>query len=862
MKITTTLVLLFLAASMANLNAQTPQDNFWITNGDVYAIQKSGNTVYLGGEFSWVAPYTGCGAAINTVSGELRLNYVKPNANVDCVIPDGAGGWFIGGDFDYVSEQPRSKLARINADGSLHSFNPGVANGLGVDDMKLVGNILFIAGSFTHVEGQARANLAAIDITTGHVTAWNPHVDDGQVRAIEVNSNIVYVGGSFNSINGQTRNGIAAIDGTSGALTAWDPNADEEVYDLDFMGSDLLVGGDFDNIGGQVRHNIAALNTSSGNATTWNPNLGGNNSYVNTIAVSGSAVFIGGGFTSVGGQTRNRIAAISATSGTPLPWNPNADAPVGCIVISSSGVIVSGVFSNIGGQARNRIAALDINTGTATSWNPNPGNPGGIAFALSVQGNTVYAGGNFSGMGGVARNNIAAFDATTGAATPWTPSANGAVFTLETNGGIVYAGGDFTIIGAETRNRIAALNTTTGAATSWNPDANNTVRTIELLGQRLIVGGDFTSIGGQARNRIAAFKESDGTILSWNPSVDGGSVMSIVGSGTDVYLAGNFDHVGGQARNRIAAIDVVNNTPHSWNPGADGPVHALEIDGSTIYAGGEFTNIGGQARNHIAALDANVSGSGGATTWNPNANGPVRCLEANGGALFAGGDFTLIGGGPRFYMAAFNTANGNLTPWRGDGPYGGGVVYSIFSDGVKVYAGGSFTYIGHGQHWAPRTSIVAFDQAGALPVGFGPLQASMLGDKLSLNWTTLTENNNSHFDIEASTDGTNFKKIGTVASRAKGGVSVSALNYDFSTPVSGAMAGLTLLPAACLLFFTRRRRLLSVALALAIGALVFAGCRKQELAMEKLSPKLYVRIAQVDKDGARAYSKVVVVNER
>jgi hypothetical protein len=103
-----------------------------------------------------------------------------------------------------------------------------------------------------------------------------------------------------------------------------------------------------------------------------------------------------------------------------------------------------GSFTTIGGQPRNNIAALDATSGLATSWNPNAN--GGVS-ALAVSGNTVYAGVSFAGgfttIGGQPRNNIAALDATSGLATSWNPNANDAVVTLVVSGNTVYAGGGF-----------------------------------------------------------------------------------------------------------------------------------------------------------------------------------------------------------------------------------------------------------------------------------------------------------------------------------------------------------------------------------------------------------------------------------
>src|SRR2546427_12849804 len=79
------------------------------------------------------------------------------------------------------------------------------------------------------------------------------------------------------------------------------------------------------------------------------------------------------------------------------------------MAVSGSTVYAGGVFAYIGGQARNRIAALDATSGAATAWNPNANN---VVYTLAVSGSTVYAGGGFTGIGGPARNRIAAIAAT------------------------------------------------------------------------------------------------------------------------------------------------------------------------------------------------------------------------------------------------------------------------------------------------------------------------------------------------------------------------------------------------------------------------------------------------------------------
>ncbi len=225
------------------------------------------------------------------------------------------------------------------------------------------------------------------------------------------------------------------------------------------------------------------------------------NNTVRAIAISGTTIYVGGSFTQAtdapanGGATatRNLIAAIDATTGALLPWNPNANSTVLPLAVSGTTVYAGGAFTTIGGSARNSIAALDAATGTATAWNPNAN----IAvFALAVSGSTVYAGGNFNTMGGSARNSIAALNAATGTATAWNPNANNTVSALAVSGTTVYAGGNFNTIGGSARNSIAALDAATGTATTWNPNANIAVFALAVSGSTVYAGGNFNTMGG------------------------------------------------------------------------------------------------------------------------------------------------------------------------------------------------------------------------------------------------------------------------------------------------------------------------------------------------------------------------------
>jgi predicted small secreted protein len=215
--------------------------------------------------------------------------------------------------------------------------------------------------------------------------------------------------------------------------------------------------------------------------------------------VSGTTVYAGGYFTSIGGQNRNYIAALDATTGKATSWNPNANGPINSLAVSGTTVYVGGCFDSIGGKIRNNIAAFDATTGNALDWITSTIKNGDGVLSLAISGTTVYAGGNFFDNIDVKnRNFIAALDAKTGNTLDWNPNPNNIVFSLAVSGTTVYAGGNFTIISELARNNIAALDATTGKAMDWDPDANDVnepVYSLAVSGTTVYAGGDFTSIG-------------------------------------------------------------------------------------------------------------------------------------------------------------------------------------------------------------------------------------------------------------------------------------------------------------------------------------------------------------------------------
>jgi hypothetical protein len=100
---------------------------------------------------------------------------------------------------------------------------------------------------------------------------------------------------------------------------------------------------------------------------------------------------------------------------------------------------------------------------------------------------------------------------------------------------------------------------------------------------------------------------------------------------------------------------------------------------------------------------------------------------------------------------------------------------------IKTYFGSNDNYTdpnGTLPSFVAVTDSGGVDVNGALPVSWGPLSVTEFNQStINLEWSTLTEINNSHFEVQLSRDGVNWDVSQTVESEAAGGNSVVRLDY-------------------------------------------------------------------------------------
>src|SRR5437899_1443246 len=196
---------------------------------------------------------------------------------------------------------------------------------------------------------------------------------------------------------------------------AFNPGPNYFVYSLVVQADGKIVmGGDFTTLPGQIRNNIGRLNADGTLDPSFNPGVGEVAvcfSFVNCLAQQADGkILVGGGFTTLGGQSRNNIGRLNADGTLDTSFNPGADGNVLSLAVQADGkILVGGAFATLGGHSRSNIGRLNADGTLDTSFNPGANNSV-LSLALQADGK-ILVGGGFTTLGGWIRGYLGRLNA-------------------------------------------------------------------------------------------------------------------------------------------------------------------------------------------------------------------------------------------------------------------------------------------------------------------------------------------------------------------------------------------------------------------------------------------------------------------
>jgi hypothetical protein len=387
--------------------------------------------------------------------------------------------------------------------------------------------------------------------------------------------------------------------------------------------------------------------------------------------------------------------ALPAMAGTAQPMtvseNPVDNTPhvldgiVRAIAVVGGTVVVGGEFTRVTDAGRHTVYprrnlfAYELSTGRVLTFAPPV--DGAVNALATGAGGTVYAGGAFRHIAGVAQRGLAQLRVDTGAAVPAFAAAinQGDVRGLAVNGRWLYVGGAFTAIGSAHRVALARLATDTGAVDAdfdLNLGAPNLSRTkvedvaVSPNGSRLVAIGAIEQAAGQYRAQLVVADTTPGvkpSLANWWTD----AFANPCRAGFDTYLRGvDFSPDGsyfvvvttgrltgpGRTCDSALRFDIAGTGGHApvWvnHTGGDS-LYSVCVTGAAVYVGGhqrwmnnpyghESAGPGAVSRPGIAALDP---ARGGALAWNPTRSRGVgvQAMVATPSGLLVGSDTDQLG---------------------------------------------------------------------------------------------------------------------------------------------------------------------------------------------------------------------------
>jgi len=501
-------------------------------SNDVYglALQLDGR-VLVGGFFTSFNGTSRNRIARLNADGSLDASFNAgsgPNGEVYALALQPDGRVLLGGFFTSVNGTSRTRIARVNADGSLDSsFNTGIGANSTVFALALQpdGRVL-LGGLFTSVDGTPRNRIARVNADGSLDNGFDPGTGaDGVVDALALQPDgRVLLGGSFTTLNGTSRNSIARVNADGSLDSSFNPGTGASGFvsalALQPDGRTLL-GGSFTSFNGTPRARIARVNADGSVDSNFNPGSGANNAVYALVLQPDGRVLLGGLFTSVNGTPRNRIARLNADGSLDLSFNPGAGASdiVYALALQPDGrVLLSGRFTTLDGTPRNRIARVHADGSVDTGFNPGTGADGPV-FGLALQPDgKVLVGGAFATLNGTSSYGIARVNADGSLDSSFNPGtgAGGFVFALALQpDGRTVLGGAFTSFNGTPRNNIARVNGNGSLDSSFDPGSGANDSVVALAPQtdgRVLLGGFFTTFNTAPANRMARLTVPDAAL--------------------------------------------------------------------------------------------------------------------------------------------------------------------------------------------------------------------------------------------------------------------------------------------------------------------------------------------------------------
>lgn len=613
---------------------------------------------------------------------------------------------------------------------------PSIASVLNGDGTLKPGvNGSFSAKGFTMMRGkngQPVFNLRSDKTLEGGWIAGPSRQLAHQVNCIAVAGNTVYAGS----------NNLYRWDGNKWEIVGGGVN--RSVYAIAVHGTDLYVGGDFTSAGG----NDQIKSIAKWDGTSWSA-MGSREGVVNAIAIVETA----NGFDIYAGGDRGIGNIIKWNNTTQnwatLPgWNVSSQHTVYALALRGNDLFIGGEFTRAVNNDTKYSGVVKWNTVTNT-WGSLIAGITTRVNSLAVSGNDLYIG----YYGGI-------YKSTDGERYTAIVYATGYTYSIAFTDDFMYVGGNFSSVdGKNTMKNGFKMNRSNNERSPINGIAlNGPLNAITVSGNQIYLGGRFLPVPGSPYSSIAKGNgstwEAMGTGIEATAGPSAYGVNEILVNGSDVYVAGWFNSVAGIANTKNIA---------KWNgtewqalgAGLNSVVYTMKMLGNDLYVG-RLTSIDKWNGNEWSNVGTVANGSA------------IYALAVIGTDLYVGGLFTTINNVPN----TARLAKWDGTAWSavGNDVISANAVNALAVIGNDLYVGGDFNRIGSMTmnrigRWntVSKTWSALAKGAETGVLGGGVYALAVMGTDLYVGGTFTSVVNDKNIQYIAKWNGSTWSALGTVS---------------------------------------------------------------------------------------------------
>lgn len=732
-----------------------------------FGLFKTGGKYIVHGAFQNWSDNDGSSLIIDTTSNQIiNRNKWRINGIVRTAVPDGSGGFFIGGDFTRIGDSSRKYFAQINASGQPTSWKPIVDSFVNV--IRKRNDTLFIGGYFSNFGGLPKLHFAmcrtnGTNLYHGTNTAFT---NLNYINDILLNKDTMIFGGKAVTNYENVRKYNFKNYSTMAWATPFTDYSEVKHIQISSDGSTVIYAANFN---GDF---IKAVSNGTGiEVYYYNISLGGNTGHVKGMKLVSNKVFVYGDFINqqnLQNYTLHKgLFTMNGTTGEIYSDDLNLNGFVSFMHIENNKIFISGKFSSVNNIARNQFASLDASTLTLNNWQLSISDPlTSLCFGNS---NRAFIAGNFSGMNVVPKNALAAIDSASHSVTAWNPSIpqmGGSTKRMFVRGDSLfmlavrapYSGCQ---VQSETTFKIFSLLSGNEYGTGNAPTQN--MNDMLLDSNYLYISHGFTL----RRYLLPALIYDAGWGTDWQFSGYSHALFRLFADSTKIYAIGDsrYTTCASSLEAKRGFVDVYNKATGqvlNYFPfeGANHDYDVIlfkeaELCKNRMYIQGQFAQLNGVNRHNFACINVNT---GTVTNWNPSFtvlsekysfSTPTKLTQCNGRIWFAGGPQLMSDGSYFRGFGGIDTLTAYLTQpiktrLRNNNNSLGGYVYDFIVSETDIAIAGSFD----SANTKPYSNFAVFTLTGINTVQFCTGSGnSFTSDVTGLNYQWQLDNGSGFTDI-------------------------------------------------------------------------------------------------------------------